>query len=138
MLLSILNRLAFPYSRLCSFIILVVTILLYMVFDFKRRKRCAYISVILICVVCLTSVVVDPRERRGEYQSPLGKTTLIIEYDHASRPSIYRKDNFIFKSPIPFQFGPGYNETVKHEIVWLNEQQIKLMDHYGDEWVIDL
>jgi len=137
-LLSTFNLLAIPSSRLFVLFLVIITIAAGMSLNFKKKGKFALIALIIVTCIYFISVMVDPRERRMEYQSPMGTNTIIIEYDHASRPFIYRKENFLFMTPIGFDFGPGYNETVSHEVIWLSENQIKLSDYYGDEWIVDL
>jgi len=137
--LSAFNLLAIPLSRLCVLCLAIITIATGTSINYKKKKsRVALIALITVICIYFISILVDPRERRLEYQSPMGTKTIIIEYDHASRPSIYRKENIMIMKPIGFDFGPGYNEVVSHEVIWLSENQMKLVDYYGDEWIVDL
>lgn len=135
--LSTLNLLAISSSRLFVLFLAIITIAVGASLNFKKKGKFTLIALVIVTCIYFISVMVDPRERRVEYQSPMGTNTIIIEYDHASRPSIYRKENFLFMTPIGFDLGPGYNETVSHEVIWLSENKVKLTDYYGDEWIVD-
>lgn len=136
--LSAFGLLAIPSSRFYVLILAIITIALGASFDFRETAKTALFALVIVICLYFASVMLDPRERRLEYSSPTGSNTIIIEYDHASRPFIYRKENFLFMTPVPFDFGPGYNETVYHRVEWLSETKVKLTDNYGGEWVVDI
>lgn len=143
-----LNVIVFPQFHWLVTGLAIVTVLLGVARGYKCSRGvlkqvayCALLPVALIgCILIVDFVfnLINLREGHVEYISPKGETTVVIEYDLASRPFLYRKHGSVFMTKIPFEFGSGYNETVKHEVVWLSENKIKLTDYHGNEWVINL
>lgn len=136
--LSAFSLLAIPSSRFYVLILAIVTIALGASFDFRETAKAALAALLIVICIYFISLTLDPRERRQEYRSPAGENTIIIEYDHASRPFIYRRENALFMTPVPFDFGPGYNETVNHRVLWLSETQVELTDNDGGQWIVDI
>lgn len=137
-MLSLFNVLAIPSSRRYTFLLLLIALLAGMLLDVKKNVKPLLIIILIATCIYFISTISDPRERRAEHISPNGSNTILIEYDYASRPSIYRKVNFLFMTPITFDFGAGYNETITHEIIWLSEDTFKLVDYTGSEWIVDI
>ncbi|MGL5456502.1 MAG: hypothetical protein ACRDB3_16645 [Citrobacter telavivensis] len=73
-----------------------------------------------------------PREFQREFVSLSGETHLVIEYDHASRPSLYSRHS-IFMIPIATPDLVGSTEVMAWRVEWLSEDEIRL--HLPDETV---
>lgn len=68
----------------------------------------------------------NPREFHEEYLSPNGLQTIIIEYDHESRPSVYRKINPLFMKKLKTPNFMRIIEVVKYDVKWLSNDEILL------------
>lgn len=66
-----------------------------------------------------------PREFQREYISPSGEKHLVIEYDHASRPSLYSRHS-IFMLPIATPDFVGSTEILFWRVEWLSDDEIRL------------
>lgn len=135
------NRIAIPQFRATVYTIALLLILLRLLNkEHSGVKRIASTIALMVCVsfVYFISILIDPRESRFESVSPLKTNTIIVEYDFVSRPTLFRQTYGLFMQQIPFKFESGYNETVRHQIIWLTENQFKLTDYLGGEWIVDL
>ncbi len=109
----------------------------------NRMKRGAVVGGVLLWVglfrSCCDAVFVA---RREVFVSPLGTNTVIVEYDHVCRPSVYEKTWFGKKEIWTYPRG-GFMETVSFGVEWLSERQFKLTyndvrDEYDEEYIIDV
>ncbi|MBJ9135938.1 hypothetical protein [Citrobacter farmeri] len=66
-----------------------------------------------------------PREFQREFASPSGEKHLVIEYDHASRPSLYSRHS-IFMIPIATPDLVGSTEIIVWRVEWLSDDEIRL------------
>ncbi len=131
--MTTVNLIALPNSRLLPVVLAGITLVIYASNDFRRKTKFALLFMLPVLLIYAMSTFIDPRERRTEYRSPMGSNTIVVEYDHASRPFIYRKENFLFMTPI-YEMSVGYNATIHHEITWLSENTILMTDYLGGEW----
>ena len=93
------------------------------------------LSIILICVLML-GIAACGKKRTEKYTSPTGKYTIYVEYDSQSRPSVKYKGEEIWSAT-----GDGYAEEVTYDVVWINNDTVKLVYNDGkhsDEIVIYL
>ena len=71
-----------------------------------------------------------PREFQREFASPSGEKHLVIEYDHASRPSLYRRHS-IFMVPIVTPDVVGSTEIIAWHVEWLSDDEIRFYPRDG-------
>ena len=88
-------------------------------------------------IACSLSACSD---REEEYTSPGGENTITVEYDFASRPSVFNDGDCIWEYP-----GRGFNEEAFFHVEWIDEDTVKLIykdethgGKYYEEYEIDL
>lgn len=87
----------------------------------------SFVSCLLALIVYISLLTFVPREFHSEYVSPLKTRTVILEYDHASRPSLYLKHGF-FMSKIPLPNFSGATEIISYSVEWISEDQLILKE----------
>lgn len=80
--------------------------------------------VLMIAVICILSSCVN--ERTDTFVSPNGMNKIRIEYDYASRPTLFYNDEKVWEYP-----NSGFNEEAHFYIEWEAEEVIVLK--YDDE-----
>lgn len=144
LVLSGLNVVVFPAFRHAPFLLAAAAAVLGLAIWFVPKR--SWLATLFVGLALLgglfaldqLALFLNPREGHFEAVSPSGERTLVVEYDYVSRPSLYLKQNRFFMKPLPLDFGPGYNETVIHRVVWLSESTLLLEDPYGEQWEVDL
>ena len=74
------------------------------------------------------------------FVAPLGTNTVIVEYDHVCRPSVYQKTWFGKKEIWTYPRG-GFMETVSFGVEWLSQFKLTyddVRDEYDEEYIIDV
>lgn len=71
--------------------------------------------------------VSNPREFHTEFPSPDGAQTVVMEYDHASRPTVYRKVNSWFMIKLETPNTMGSMSIIQYRIKWLSDNEIILL-----------
>ena len=139
-MLAQFNLLAFPYSRLVTLAMALITTLCGVLRGGGKRRWAAGVLVTLMLVaIYMATTFFDPRDRRAEYRSPMGATTIVVDYGLDGRPSVHRKENFLFMTPVPYDFGSGLLEETVNQVKWLSETRIRLYGEWTDvEWIIDV
>lgn len=87
------------------------------------RKRLIVLLMILT-VILLLHKCSESLTTSYSYTSPEGSNTIIVKYDLASRPTIYKKGLF-YQQKIWDYPGHGFNETVVFNVEWLSEDEIR-------------
>ena len=85
-------------------------------------KRLLLFCLIIFMAVCLIAC----GNRMEEYTSPSGANRIKVEYDYASRPSVFYNGDCVWKYK-----GSGFNEEVFFKVEWIDDDTIKLI--YNDE-----
>ena len=85
-------------------------------------KRLLLFCLIIFMAVCLIAC----GNRMEEYTSPSGTNRIKVEYDYASRPSVFYNGDCVWKYK-----GSGFNEEVFFKVEWIDDDTIKLI--YNDE-----
>lgn len=78
-----------------------------------------------LCLVCLLFCISGLSGCSGQNQSftsPSGDIQIIVKYDFASRPTVYKK-GWLFNKKIWSYEGPGFTETVYFEEEWVSENE---------------
>lgn len=95
------------------------------------------VRVLALLLACFTALLLYglllltvPREMQQEFVSPLGKTHLIIEYDHASRPYLYLRHGIFLKSVNTAEFN-GTPQVITYCVQWLSEDEVMLYQVNG-------
>ena len=86
--------------------------------------RILSLAVLMIVVLCILSSCVN--ERTDTFVSPNGMNKIRIEYDYASRPTLFYNDEKVWECP-----NSGFNEEAHFYIEWETEDVIVLK--YDDE-----
>lgn len=152
--LFIFNLVAFPWFRYAPFFFLAIFVVLLVISPVlegeRDRAQGANMSALKVTVIAVVTVIaiavgailyrfatelVFPRKRHTEFISPQGTNTVIIEYDHLSRPKIYRKVAGVFQVKTPTQVNDsGYisllNEPRTYTVHWENENEVTV--HKGN------
>lgn len=110
-----------------------------------KRKRIQYIAVLaalLLIIGLIRGCDVLSVSSREIYASPQGTNTIIVEYDHVCRPSVYKKSRFRKKHIWTYP-GGGFMETVSFGVEWLSEDKIRMTyddknDKYDEEFIIEI
>jgi hypothetical protein len=79
-------------------------------------------------------------DRQESYTSPHGINAIIVRYDLASRPIIYKK-GLLWNRKIWEYSGPGFMETVFFDVKWIAENEIDFSyddknDAFDEEFTI--
>lgn len=96
----------------------------------RGASICLHILVLLLTsftalLLYMLLVLTVPRELQQEFVSPSGQKRLIIEYDHASRPSLYLRHGLFLKSVDTPEF-KGTLQVITYHVKWLSEDDIML------------
>lgn len=109
----------------------------------KQIKHIALLAVLFViiwlCRSCCDTLFVSYREI---YVSPQGTNTVIVEYDHVSRPYVYQKTWFGKRKIWTYPKG-GFMETVSFGVEWLSENQFSMTyddknDKFDEEYIITI
>jgi hypothetical protein len=78
-------------------------------------------------VIFVSLVIFVPREGHRQYTSPQGTRTVILEFDHASRPLLYQRWYF-FMWPVTLSEFRGSMEIIPYTVRWLSEDELLLRE----------
>ena len=82
---------------------------------------------LLFCLIIFMTVsLIACGNRMEEYTSPSGANRIKVEYDCASRSSVFYNGNCVWEYK-----GSGFNEEVFFKVEWIDDDTIKLI--YNDE-----
>lgn len=113
----------------------------------EKHKIIKYIR----CLICLVLIIFLLQSCKScgydaglgyASTSPQGTNSIIVKYDFASRPSIF-KPGLLWDKKIWQYKGAGFMETVGFEAEWLSENQIRFTyddvnDKYDEEYIITI
>lgn len=148
-ILALNNGIVFQWFGLVPVILACIAVVLRAFIGYKKDKGITYqhlhsvlipaLVIALIIIIGFWGYLANPREFHNEITSPFGSTTIIVEYDLVSRPSVYIKRNAIFMTPVPIKgLVAGYNETIHFDIEWISDTQISMTNYLGEEFIVDL
>ncbi|MBQ8825004.1 MAG: hypothetical protein IJZ64_07225 [Ruminococcus sp.] len=97
------------------------------------------IKILFILVTILISIIIffhGCSNYEQTFISPESTHTIIVEYDFASRPTVYEKKK-LGKSFLWAYEGVGFNENVYSSVEWISEDIFEIT-FYGETITIDL
>lgn len=107
-----------------------------------KRRHIKYILIIVLILLtvslfrsCYRTFVNTDQE---VFTSPEGTNTIIVTYDFVCHPTIYKK-GLIWNKKIWETERGGFMETVRFDVEWLSENQIRFTcKAYDEEYLITI
>ncbi|WP_154675971.1 hypothetical protein [Entomohabitans teleogrylli] len=85
-------------------------------------------------VVFVLLAILAPREGHRQYTSPQGTRSVVLEFDHASRPALYLR-RWIFMTPVALPPFRGAMEIIPYSVYWLSEDELLLTEKISGKFI---
>ena len=95
----------------------------------KRVFKIIFVTLITCSVISGINIffnLINPRQMHQEFTSPDKEKTVVIEKDILDRPIIYEREGIFMKKI--YKGDKYYNQTVFYEIIWIDNNNIELVN----------